>query len=92
LKWGKGDILAWLEKKGWSKHSTSLKLFDGEVLAARSLERLQKAVEDEDVADDLFKAVGLVLNSHKRKFEIDAETFADIIEARGTTHIQAPIP
>jgi hypothetical protein len=92
LKWDKGDILAWLEKKGWSEHISSLKLSDGEVLAARSLERLVRAVKEEEVALDLFTAVGLVLNDHNRKFDIDTAKFADIIEARGTTHIQAPIP
>ena len=92
LKWEEGDIRAWLEKKRWSEHIGSLKLFDGEVLAARSLERLAKAVQDEQVAKGLFTAVGLVLKKHKRRFDIDAEDVADIMEARGAFSHSSPDP
>jgi hypothetical protein len=63
---------------------SSLKLFRGNVLAARSLERLRKAVEDEQVAVDMFTAVGLVLKDHGRKFHIDKDKLADILAERGT--------
>jgi hypothetical protein len=92
LKWEKGDICAWLEKKQWLEHIGSLKLSDGENLAARTRERLVKAVGDEHVADDLFTAVGLVLRKHNRRFDIDADDFADIMEARGTFSHSSPDP
>ena len=92
LEWDKDDICAWLEKKQWLEHIGSLKLSDGEVLAARSLERLAKAVQDEQVAKGLFTAVGLVLKKHKRRFDIDADEFADIMEARGTFSHSSPDP
>jgi hypothetical protein len=58
--------------------------FLGNVLAARSFERLRKAVEDEQVAVDMFSAVGLVLKDHGRKFHIDKDKLADILAERGT--------
>ena len=92
MKWEKGDIDAWLEYQGWSEHASSLKVFRGNVLAARTRERLVKAVGDEYVTEDLFTEVGLVLQDHYRRFDIDAEKFADIMEARGTFSHSSPDP
>jgi len=92
LKWETGDIDAWLEYHGWSEHTSSLKAFRGNVLAARSLERLVKAVKDEEVAEDMFTEVGLVLRDHNRRFDIDAANFAGIVASRGTFSHSSPDP
>jgi hypothetical protein len=92
LKWKEGDIYAWLEYQGWSEHTSSLKVFRGNVLAARTRERLVKAVKDDVVAEDLFTAVGLVLQDHNRRFDIDAANFADIVASRGTFLHSSPDP
>ena len=63
LEWEKGDIHAWLKKKGWAEHIGALKVSDGEVLASRKFERLAKAVGDDD-AEDVFTAVGRILEKH----------------------------
>ena len=92
LEWDKDDICAWLEKKQWLEHIGSLKLSDGEVLAMRSLERLVKAVKDEEVAKDLFSAVGIILRDHGRKFHIDKYKLVDILAERGTFSHSSPDP
>ena len=92
LEWDKDDICAWLEKKRWPEHIGSLKLSDGENLAARTLVELREVVQDEQVAKGLFTAVGLVLKKHKRTFNIDAEDVADIMEARGAFSHSSPDP
>jgi hypothetical protein len=87
LEWGKDDVREWLgfvEEGEWLQYFDAIRNPTGRTLAARSLERLAKPVGDETVAADLFTAVGLVLKEHKRRFEINDATFADIMEARGT--------
>ena len=81
LEWSKAEIDAWLEKKGWAEHIVALKVSDGEVLASRKFQRLAKAVGEDD-AEDIFTAVGLVLDRQRGMLLPDDE-FIRLMAARG---------
>ena len=82
LKWKKPDIDAWLTEMGWAKHIDALNVMNCEVLALRKFERLAKAVGDEDVAADLFTAVGLVLDQQRGGL-LPVDEFNRLMAARG---------
>ena len=83
LEWTDLETQQWFTLKKWSTHFQALGEPDGDTLARMSLARITKGVQDENISEDIFKAVGGVFRKQTRAKLITDEDAKDVASDRG---------
>jgi hypothetical protein len=83
LEWTKEETKQWFKEWLQESYFETLQRPNGDTLARMSLARITKGVQDENISEDIYKAVGGVIETHDEGGKFTLRQYQRIKQDRG---------